>query len=377
MPLSKIQDTGSQVVPNLGRRNVVVNGAMHIAQRSNSETGLGSGTTDICRTVDRIKFSHNSTSGRLTMSQNGVSDLPGFIKSVKLQTTTALSSPAAGDYIQLKYTFEGQDLQHFAKGTSSAKVMALSFYVKGNGNATYMCELEDHDNNRVNQQQFSVTSSWNRVELLYAGDTTGALDNDHNGSMTILFWLVAGSTYSGGSYTANTWASPTNNTRAAGISNLYSSTSNFIEITGLQLEPIQVTEFEHENFDENLIKCQRYFQKIGRDFSDSSPTTAFAWGYTVNGSSAQGMLNFERRMRIKPTFTQPTDQNLDFRTNAGPGAVHSSNAFTSVVTSETSAEFTQQNHAGNFGGGGQPYFLKWNGVQGTGITSSVQLDAEL
>jgi len=377
MPLSKIQDIGNQVVPNLGLKNAVINGAMQISQRSTSEAALGSGSSDICRTVDRIKFSHDSTSGRLTMSQNSPTDLPGFTKSVKLQVTTALSSPAAGNYIQLKYIFEGQQLQQFAKGTSSAKVMALSFYVKGNGNATYMCELEDHDNGRNNQQQFSVTSSWNRVQLLYAGDTTGAFGNDVNASMSILFWLVAGSTYSGGSYTANTWASPTTNKRAAGISNLYSSTSNFIEITGLQLEPIQVTEFQHESFDETLIKCQRYYQKIGRDFSDSSPLTAFAWGYTSSASAAQGMLQFERRMRIKPTFTQSTDQNLDFKTNAGPGAVHSSNAFTSVVTSETSAEFTQQNHASNFGGAGQPYFLKWNGVQGTGLAASVQLDAEL
>ena len=82
-------------------------------------------------------------------------------------------------------------------------------------------------------------------------------------------------------------------------------------------------------------------------------------------------------MRTAPTFTQSTDQNLDFQTNTGSGAVHASNAFTSVVLSEMSAEFTQQNHASNFGGAGQPYFLKWNGVQGTGLSASIQLDAEL
>ena len=284
MPLSKIQDIGNQVIPNLGPRNAIINGAMQVSQRSTSEAALGNGSSDIVRTVDRIKFSHDSTTGRITMSQNSPTDLPGFTKSVKLQVTTALASPAAGNYIQLKYGFEGQQLQHFAKGTSTAKVMALSFYVKGNGNATYMCELEDHDNGRNNQQQFSVTSSWNRVQLLYAGDTTGAFGNDANLSMSVLFWLVAGSTYSGGSYTANTWASPTTNKRAAGISNLYSSTSNFIEITGLQLEPIQVTEFEHEPISITLEKCQRYFQKndcgafvmqIVRDSDDIKRGTLF------------------------------------------------------------------------------------------------------
>ena len=36
------------------------------------------------------------------------------------------------------------------------KLMALSFYVKSSGTGTYMC-VEDHDNGRNNQQQFSVT----------------------------------------------------------------------------------------------------------------------------------------------------------------------------------------------------------------------------
>ena len=78
------------------------------------------------------------------------------------------------------------------------------------------------------------------------------------------------------------------------------------------------------------------------------------------------------------TFTATTTSNLDFRTNTGSGAVHiSGNAFTSATTSETSVYYTQQNHAGTFGGAGQPYYLRFNGVQETGLTASNQLDAEL
>ena len=304
MPLSKIQDIGNQVVPNLGPRNAIINGAMQVSQRSTSEAALGNGSTDVVRTVDRIKFSHDSTTGRITMSQNSPTDLPGFTKSVKLQVTTALASPAAGNYIQLKYGFEGQQLQHFAKGTSTAKVMALSFYVKGNGNATYMCELEDHDNGRNNQQQFSVTSSWNRVQLLFAGDTTGAFDNDASLSMSIIFWLVAGSTYSGGSYTANTWASPTTNKRAAGISNLYSSTSNFIEITGLQLEPIQVTEFEHRSFEEEFQSCQRYFYKAVSGINKQFATGTYYAGHLITST-----LTFPTTMRTSPAIAVGTGTN--------------------------------------------------------------------
>ena len=330
MPLSKIQDIGNQVVPTLGPRNAIINGAMQVSQRSTSEAALGNGSTDIVRTVDRIKFSHDSTTGRITMSQNSPTDLPGFTKSVKLQVTTALASPAAGNYIQLKYGFEGQQLQHFAKGTSTAKVMALSFYVKGNGNATYMCELEDHDNGRNNQQQFSVTSSWNRVQLLYAGDTTGAFGNDANLSMSIIFWLVAGSTYSGGSYTANTWASPTTNKRAAGISNLYSSTSNFIEITGLQLEPIQVTEFEHELYAVTYEKARRYYQQT------SSNVQSPGFNYDMKPMCSY---RFPVTMRAAPTVALISGAYADGNSSDNGGISKKSGFGAIGFTSPTSANF--------------------------------------
>ena len=147
---------------SLTNRNIFQNGAMNISQRSTSETGIGSGAVDTYKTLDRVGIAHGNTDGRLTMTQTA--DGPsGFANCLKLDCTTADTSIAAGEYLQLKFKFEGQDLQRIKKGTSDADPLTVSFYVKGNGNATYMCELEDHDNGRNNQQQFAVTSSWNRV----------------------------------------------------------------------------------------------------------------------------------------------------------------------------------------------------------------------
>ena len=241
-------------------RNVIINGAMNVAQRSTSETGLGSsGGYFVC---DRWNMASGNTDGRLTMSQD--SSVPtgeGFANSLKLDCTTADTSIAAAENLVIQQKFEGQNLQSFAKGTSGAKPFAVSFYVKGNGNATYMCELRDRDNDRHNTQQFAVTSSWNRIELTFSADTTGAFDDDNASSLELRFWLHAGSDFSGGSYTANTWASTTNANRAAGISSFFSSTDNTFFITGVQLEVGQnPTEFEHEPFAVTLEKCQRYFQ---------------------------------------------------------------------------------------------------------------------
>jgi hypothetical protein len=242
-------------------RNVIINGAMNVAQRGTSSTGISSSGY---YTVDRFKVATNSA-GRSTMTQETITDLAGFANAIKLDCTTADTSLGSGEYLQLSQYIEGQNLQTFAKGTSDAKPMTVSFYVKGNGNATYMCELYDGDNGRRSGIQFSVTSSWNRVSLTFDADTTGAFDDDNALSLYLNLWLAAGSGYSGGSYTANTWASNVNANRAVGADNFYSSTDNEFFITGVQLEVGQnPTEFEHEPFERTLNKCYRYFLSVAR-----------------------------------------------------------------------------------------------------------------
>ena len=358
-------------------RNVFINGAMNVAQRDNGGfTGLGGSAI---YHLDRWKFQCANTAGRFSSTQD--SSVPtgkGFANSLKLACTTADTSIDSGEQFIFQQKLEGQNVQGFAKGTSEAKPFALSFYVKGNASATYVAALHDADNSRYVGKTFSVTTDWTRVKITFPADTTGALDDDNASSLELWIWLHAGSTYKGGTLPL-TWASYSNANAAEGADSFFDSTSRTFFITGVQLEVGQnPTEFEHEPFDKTLIKCQRYYQLVGRDFSDTSPTTAFTHGFTSSGSGAEGMFRFERRMRAAPTFTASTDSNLDFRTNTGSGAVHiSGNAFTSAATSETSIYYTQQNHAGNFGGAGQPYYLRFNGAQGTGLAASNQLDAEL
>ena len=119
-------------------------------------------------------------------------------------------SIAADESFIIEYKIEGQDVQQLKKGTSDAEKVTLSFYVKGNASATYTAELLDNDNTRYNSQEFSVTTSWTRVTLTYDGDTTGTLGNDNAYSLGILFWLHAGSTFTGGTHTDNSWHTTTN-----------------------------------------------------------------------------------------------------------------------------------------------------------------------
>jgi hypothetical protein len=348
-----------------GRRNVIINGAMQVAQRSDGVTGLGaSGGIFTC---DRMMIDF-TTSGRLTQSQATITDLPGFANALKLDCTTADTSIAADEYTHLQYRIEGQDLQQFKKGTSDAEKMTISFYVKGNGNATYICELYDGDNGRQISQTFSVTSSWNRVVLTYDGDTTGAFDDDNNLSLYILIWLHSGSNYNSGTL-STTWTAQTTANRAVGGSSFFSSTDNQFFITGLQMEVgSQATPFEHRSFGEELALCERYFVEC---FSgDSNYESAVSgWAFASNGTVAYRP--FRVQMRARPTLSKSDSGTIHVSDDVN-SSINVTNITTS--TSNTSRDFMYMECASSGLTQYRPYHVRANG---TTTNASIQLDAEL
>ena len=279
-------------------RNVIINGAMNVAQRGSSSTGLG--TADGYFTVDRFSIDMGgTTAGRFTMSQDS-SAPSGFANRLKFECTTADTSTAADEKLILVQAIEGQNLQHFNKGTSDAKPFAVSFYVKGNASATYTCELFDNDNSRVNAKTFSVTTDWTRVELTFVADTTGALDDDNASSFKIGIILNAGSNLTGGTFANGTWtdASSASNMRAGSQSNFFDSTDRTFFITGVQLEVGQnPTEFEHEPFERTLDKCRRYTYVMGGD----GVYERYAVGYNQSSTQARCVTFYPTTMRANPT----------------------------------------------------------------------------
>ena len=279
-------------------RNVIINGAMNVAQRGTSSTGVGG--SDGYFVCDRWKFAQATNAGRLTMTQD--SSVPtgeGFANSMKLACTTADTSIGADEAALIQQSIEGQNLQVFSKGTSNAKPFTISFYVKGNAPATYTVELHDNDNTRYNSQEFSVTTDWTKVTKTFVADTTGAFDDDTAASLKLQIWLHAGSTYTGGTHTDNVWHTTSNQRVGDSQTSFYDSTDRTFFITGVQLEVGQsATEFEHEPFERALLKCQRYYQVYG-----DGATNNFSFNQYVSGYR---QINFKINpiMRGDPTVGQ-------------------------------------------------------------------------
>ena len=289
--------TGMTGGGGLSHRNVIINGAAQVNQRGNQTS-----VTSTTYSVDRFRFAV-SAGGTWSLSQS--TDSPdGFSNSVKLDCTTAAANPGLAI---IQQRIEGHNVQAFAKGTSSAKQFAVSFYVKTNKSGVYTVELKDDDNSRTVSKTFTVSdANWNRYTLIFPADTTGAFDNDSNGSLYLSIWLAvtANSAYTNGTFSDGTWAALVNGNRVSNSNvNLADSTSNEFLLTGVQVEVGDtVTSFEHRSIGDELARCQRYFYQYvdASLYGSGIAPLCVVIGYQNN--NAFGTTEFPVTMRSTPSL---------------------------------------------------------------------------
>ena len=299
----------ANITNNLSNRNKVKNGAMVISQRGSQETGIDDSYTGYRAGPDLFKI-EGSSFGTHTVSKS--TDSPnGFANSLKVDCTTANTSLSAGSYFEYVHKFEGQDLQDFAKGTSDAKQYAVSFNVKTTKTGTYVVVLQDEDNTRICSKTYTVSNTnWNRYELIFPADTTGAFVNDNNASLSVRFVLVAGTTYSSGTL-QTTWASTVNANTRVGQVNFADSTSNEWYLTGVQLEVSDYcTSFEHEPYSTTLLKCQRYYHVLLDNTGGIAENTDFGIGLYYISTYLMVPYKISPEMRATPTLDCTSSSNL-------------------------------------------------------------------
>jgi len=341
-------------------RNIIINGDMSIAQRGTSVTGLqNSGGIYL---IDRFSYRRDGTwsSAQFTMTQS--TDVPtgqGFAKSLKMDCTTAESSPPSNVYASINQKFEGQNLQYLKKGTSSAESTTLSFWVKSNKTGTYIAEIDDDTNSRNINKSYTISSAntWEKKTITFAGDTSGTLNNTNAESLNVNFFLGAGSNFTSGTL-ATSWESTTNANRAVGQVNLADSTSNEWYITGVQLEVSpngEASDFEFLPHDVNLQRCQRYCFAV--PYSSGDAYHGILQGFFPNTTLFIGDMPFPTNMRAEPSLTTSGSFGLhgtsDFSassftlTNPTVENIHSVEfrCTTSGVTAGQGARFRNQNDA--------------------------------
>ena len=287
----------------LSNRNMIINGAMQVAQRG-TITGIGASTATVYTACDRFNIYTANSAGRVTASQEAITDLEGFSSALKIQCTTADTSVAANELFILGQRLEGQNVQGIQKGFSTAKEVTVSFYAKANETRVHVLEYYDTDNNRQCSKAFTVTTSWQRFSLTFPADTTGKHDNDNNNSINFMWHLHSGSDLTSGTSNSSSFASATSANRAVGIGSIVASTNNNFFITGVQMEiGDTATDFEHRSFGDELTKCQRYFFDCASNRGAGSEEHIIS-GAMYDANYMYGKIEFPVTMRTMPSVVQ-------------------------------------------------------------------------
>lgn len=321
--------------------NFLHNGAMQVNQRTASVPSI---TTTGYYTADRWK-TENVTQG--TWTQSVENDAPvNLRKSLKMLCTTADASPAAGDSVAIYQILEGQYLNGIAKGTNNALSLTLSFWVKSNVTGTYIANLWDSDNTRTVSAAYTISSSgnWEFKTITFPPDTTGAFTNDANASLSVYFYLGAGSNKTSGTL-QTAWGSWVAANAAVGQVNVAASTNNYWQITGVQLETgMTASQFQFKSYGQELIECQRYYY-LAAQGSGSAVQNPIGVGYQFSSTSVATNVYFPVTMRQAPILdsTTGTDYYV-FNRNGG------SDTFNSLTLNSVSSTMAQIYNASEISG---------------------------
>ena len=309
--------TATQFVPTVGQlsnRNLMINGAMQVAQR-----GITTSVTS-SYACDRYRFTFNATDEAPTMAQHALTSSDtgpwgvGFRYSTHITNGNQTSGAGAADTVFMKYKIEAQDLaQSGWDYNSTSSYLTLTFWVKASVAQNYYGYIltEDTTKQCFPFETGSLTAdTWKKVTVKIPGNSNITINNDTGSGMSIHLAPFIGTDQTASGVALNTWAEFATGTRMPdNTSTWYTTNDSTFEFTGFQLEVGPVaTPFEHRTYADDLIKCQRYFQIFGGDVNYS----AFGTGGWKTTTQAGCHLNLMSEMRAAPTMTvvNPTDSSV-------------------------------------------------------------------
>ena len=296
-------------VPNInggqigGRRNIIINGAMNIAQRGTSSTSSS------YQTVDRIIHTGTGWDEAMTQSQSDVASgttpyTLGFRKAFKIQNGNQTSGAGASDELGIRYSIEAQDVANSGWNyTSSSSNITLSFWVKSSVAQNFYAYLLSMDGT-IQRYAFETgalsADTWTKVTKTIPGNSNITIDNNTGEGFRIEWRLFAGTDFTDSGVSLNTWAAFASGTRTPdSTSTWYTTNDATFELTGLQLEVgSQATAFEHRSFAEEALLCKRYFQQI----IGNGDLVMFGSGRASGTSNALVPIQLAVPLRASPTL---------------------------------------------------------------------------
>mgnify|MGYP001368006820 CR=1 FL=1 len=306
-----------------GRRNLIINGAMNVAQRATSYSGNSGGL----QTVDRIVVDFTGLDEAPTYAQVDVASgttpyTLGFRKAYKITNGNQTGGVAAADRYQFFTKLEGQDVANSGWNyTSASSFITLSFWVKSSVAQNFYGYLRTKDGTGqlYTFETGSLTAdTWTKVIKTIPGNSNITIDNDTGEGLQINFNQYFGTDHTDSGVSLNTWGAYSSATRTPDYTSTFFTTNDAtIEYTGIQLEVgSQATDFEHRSFGEELKLCERYCETL-LEGEGGGAYMSNSVAYATNELYA--IVRFKTEKRATPTLVQTTGSNYytNYSNNTG------------------------------------------------------------
>ena len=287
---------------SLGPRNRIINGDMRIDQRYAGASSVSNGTGGNSYYVDRWHI-FGAVASKMTAQQSNTAPTgTGFVNS-SVVTSSAATTPGVGDAYGIRQIIEGYNMADFLWGSSSAKTITISFWVRSSISGTYAFALFNNGNDRSYVTTYTINSinTWEYKTITISGDLTGTwLTN--NGIGIQCWWdLGSGSNFN---TTANAWTTGLKVRTSDSSSWIGTSGATFYH-TGVQVELGSVaTPFERRSITEQIALCERYFQKsynLSTAVGTATRTGYVNWNWQNQSNYGTVTIPLKVRMRTDPT----------------------------------------------------------------------------
>ena len=292
---------GSADAGSLTGRNLIINGAVTVAQRGTSSTTNGYASLD--------RWSNSYGGGTVTQTQESLTSGDPYNdghRNFLRATNTAAGSTAASDSLQILQVIESQNLASSGwDSTSSSSFITLSAWVRSSLAGTYYVRLYIYDGNKNYTSAIALSAdTWKKITITIPGASGNTVNNDNGQGMFVNIAPYIGTNNTDSGFTLNQWATFSSTSQAPDYPQNWRSTgSATFDITGVQLEVGQTaTPFEHRSFGDELRRCQRYFELLGHAASTSGVGYSFV-SLSLNGSSTNQWLDvaFKVEKRAAPS----------------------------------------------------------------------------
>lgn len=276
MTLIKVKSRGTDNVS--GRRNLIINGAMQVAQRGTSSTGTGYVVCD--------RFKTNKAGPDITTTQHTLSttDTPyslGFRKSYQVHVTNPQTPDAAVDYAEIEHRVEAQNIANSGWNyTNASSKITLSFWVLSTVAGTYSVYVRDNDGSSGYSFDYTLSAdTWKKVIHTIPGNSNLVFNTDNGAGLDMYFTLYYGTNYTA-TKTDEVWATHSSSNQVGDYAqNILATDEAKFEITGVQVEVgDSASDFEHRSFQEEFALCERYF------------FTTYNYGATIGAASSASYL---------------------------------------------------------------------------------------